>query len=215
MSTNRTDNILSSTIHCTSRVSYPTCQDLGIPYSDFTCDDDGGDATSRRDVGYPNVSDLRQVFKLNGMTYDVRDPNNPFSPYCRIPLPSPFGPYEYGFEPAFIRKRNERERERVRCVNEGYQRLRQHLPIEGKDKRISKVETLRAAIRYIEHLQAVLGRLDSAATTTTGDPDRFQRREGRRQGYERKSEPFGGEQLMEEKQRTDSCHSEDGDDELF
>ncbi|ELT88014.1 hypothetical protein CAPTEDRAFT_80670, partial [Capitella teleta] len=59
-------------------------------------------------------------------------------------------------EPAFIRKRNERERDRVRCVNEGYTRLRQHLPFERKDKRVSKVETLRAAIRYIHHLQSVL-----------------------------------------------------------
>ena len=101
----------------------------------------------------------KPTVRLNGMTYDVRDPNNPFSPYCRIPLPSPFGAYEYGFEPAFIRKRNERERERVRCVNEGYLRLRQHLPVESSDKRISKVETLRCAISYIEHLQELVENL--------------------------------------------------------
>ncbi|KAG7268780.1 hypothetical protein CRUP_034264 [Coryphaenoides rupestris] len=62
------------------------------------------------------------------------------------------------FEPAFIRKRNERERQRVRCVNAGYARLRDHLPAQRfeEKKRLSKVETLRAAIDYIHHLQALL-----------------------------------------------------------
>ena len=62
------------------------------------------------------------------------------------------------FKPAFLRKRNERERQRVRCVNEGYARLRDHLPREVADKRLSKVETLRAAIGYIKQLQEVLER---------------------------------------------------------
>ena len=38
------------------------------------------------------------------------------------------------------------ERHRVRCVNEGHARLRRHLPQELEDKRLSKVEILRAAI---------------------------------------------------------------------
>lgn len=61
-------------------------------------------------------------------------------------------------EPAFLRQRNERERQRVRCVNEGYARLRQHLPRELAGQRLSKVETLRAAIGYIKHLQELLER---------------------------------------------------------
>ncbi|XP_005797311.1 achaete-scute homolog 4 [Xiphophorus maculatus] len=74
-----------------------------------------------------------------------------------FPFPAPFGVCEYSsFEPAFIQKRNERERHRVRCVNEGYARLREHLPQEFEDKRLSKVETLRAAIDYIKHLQGLL-----------------------------------------------------------
>ncbi|KAL2310207.1 hypothetical protein Nmel_006454 [Mimus melanotis] len=56
---------------------------------------------------------------------------------------------EYSYGSAFIRKRNERERQRVRCVNEGYAKLRHHLPKEYLEKRLSKVETLRAAIKYI------------------------------------------------------------------
>ncbi|KFD56594.1 hypothetical protein M513_02698 [Trichuris suis] len=57
-------------------------------------------------------------------------------------------------------KRNERERHRVRCVNEGYERLRNHLPLRNKSKRISKVETLRLAIRYIKYLQDLLAESD-------------------------------------------------------
>lgn len=73
-----------------------------------------------------------------------------------FPFHRHIGVYDYSFEPAFIRKRNERERQRVRCVNEGYARLREHLPQEFEDKRLSKVETLRAAIYYIKHLQSLL-----------------------------------------------------------
>lgn len=61
-----------------------------------------------------------------------------------------------------VRKRNQRERERVRCVNEGYARLLRHLPSENKQKRLSKVETLRKAIQYIKHLQQVLQAADNA-----------------------------------------------------
>ncbi|XP_076812683.1 uncharacterized protein LOC143459414 [Clavelina lepadiformis] len=74
-----------------------------------------------------------------------------------LPFHAAYGMYDYGFEPAFIRKRNERERQRVKCVNEGYARLREHLPEEYAEKRLSKVETLRGAIKYIKQLQNLLG----------------------------------------------------------
>ncbi|XP_030058301.1 achaete-scute homolog 3 [Microcaecilia unicolor] len=67
-----------------------------------------------------------------------------------------FAQYECSYGPAFIRKRNERERQRVKCVNEGYAKLRCHLPEEYTKKRLSKVETLRAAIMYIRQLQSTL-----------------------------------------------------------
>ncbi|XP_028934651.2 achaete-scute homolog 4 [Ornithorhynchus anatinus] len=75
-----------------------------------------------------------------------------------LPLSRQLEASDCAFEPAFIRKRNERERQRVRCVNEGYARLREHLPQELADKRLSKAETLRAAIGYIKHLQSLLDR---------------------------------------------------------
>lgn len=82
-----------------------------------------------------------------------------------VPFPGAFGVYDYPFEPAFIQKRNERERQRVKCVNEGYARLRGHLPGALAEKRLSKVETLRAAIRYIKYLQELL-----RAAPDGGDP---------------------------------------------
>ncbi|XP_069897530.1 achaete-scute homolog 5 [Dipodomys merriami] len=88
-----------------------------------------------------------------------------------LPFPGALGVYDGPFEPAFIQKRNERERQRVRCVNAGYARLRGHLPGARADKRLSKVETLRAAIRYIKHLQGLLGAApDGAAPAGAPEP---------------------------------------------
>ncbi|XP_028285626.1 achaete-scute homolog 5-like [Parambassis ranga] len=88
-----------------------------------------------------------------------------------------FSVYECPFEPAFIQKRNERERQRVKCVNQGYAKLRDHLPGQSADKRLSKVETLRAAIRYIKYLQGLVeledGRCSQgeSPSTSSSSPD--------------------------------------------
>ncbi|XP_006865352.1 PREDICTED: achaete-scute homolog 4 [Chrysochloris asiatica] len=95
---------------------------------------------------------FRVSFQLDGTCWDRAPGGYPRRrPYLPLQL-------QGAFEPAFLRKRNERERQRVRCVNEGYARLRDHLPRELSDKRLSKVETLRAAIGYINHLQELLER---------------------------------------------------------
>uniref|UniRef100_A0A8C3VL55 Achaete-scute family bHLH transcription factor 3 n=1 Tax=Catagonus wagneri TaxID=51154 RepID=A0A8C3VL55_9CETA len=78
---------------------------------------------------------------------------------CTFSFSLPYVDYsrcDYAYGPAFIRKRNERERQRVKCVNEGYAQLRHHLPEGYLEKRLSKVETLRAAIKYINYLQSLL-----------------------------------------------------------
>ncbi|CAD6193751.1 unnamed protein product [Caenorhabditis auriculariae] len=55
-------------------------------------------------------------------------------------------------------KRNERERKRVDQVNQGFNRLRDRVPRQpGCKQKLSKVETLREAARYIQYLQTVLG----------------------------------------------------------
>ncbi|NWS15084.1 ASCL3 protein, partial [Pachyramphus minor] len=84
---------------------------------------------------------------------------NLYSEPCTFPYQMPHSNFhrsEYSYGPAFVRKRNERERQRVKCVNEGYAKLRHHLPKEYLEKWLSKVETLRAAIKYIRYLQSVL-----------------------------------------------------------
>lgn len=59
------------------------------------------------------------------------------------------------WEPSAVRRRNERERLRVRNVNSGFVQLRGKLPLTDKDRnrRLSKVEILRMAISYIRNLQ--------------------------------------------------------------
>ncbi|KAH7725709.1 HLH-14 protein [Aphelenchoides avenae] len=64
-----------------------------------------------------------------------------------------------GKTPTQVQRRNERERRRVQQVNNGYEVLRlQVSPWEKvKNKKLTKSETLKAAIDYIEHLQSLLG----------------------------------------------------------
>ncbi|KAI0217674.1 hypothetical protein LSAT2_030595 [Lamellibrachia satsuma] len=54
-------------------------------------------------------------------------------------------------------KRNERERNRVRHINSTFGVLQRHLPgSTGKTKKLSKVDTLHAAVKYIKYLQEIL-----------------------------------------------------------
>ncbi|KAL1398948.1 hypothetical protein pipiens_002294 [Culex pipiens pipiens] len=53
-----------------------------------------------------------------------------------------------------IERRNQRERVRVRAVNEAFARLRQMVPAtRSAPKRVSKVKTLKRAAEYIGVLQ--------------------------------------------------------------
>ncbi|XP_062898550.1 achaete-scute homolog 5-like [Mobula hypostoma] len=92
-----------------------------------------------------------------------------------MPFHGHFGVYDCPFEPAFIQKRNERERQRVKCVNEGYARLRDHLPGPLSEKRLSKVETLRAAVRYIKYLQDLLSHNPESSPQLSKEPQRDRR----------------------------------------
>ncbi|XP_078000373.1 uncharacterized protein LOC144452994 [Glandiceps talaboti] len=59
-------------------------------------------------------------------------------------------------EPHLVARRNARERRRVQMVNDGFLRLRRHVPTDPRNKKLSKVKTLRSAINYILHLQQLL-----------------------------------------------------------
>ncbi|CAH1635306.1 unnamed protein product [Spodoptera littoralis] len=70
--------------------------------------------------------------------------------------------------PLAVARRNARERNRVRQVNDGFAALRRHIPEEvaaafenansnrGANKKLSKVETLRMAVEYIRNLENLL-----------------------------------------------------------
>ncbi|CAH0382477.1 unnamed protein product [Bemisia tabaci] len=69
-------------------------------------------------------------------------------------------------QPASVARRNARERNRVKQVNNGFATLRSHIPVQGSynqnsssrssNKKLSKVETLRMAVEYIRSLQELL-----------------------------------------------------------
>lgn len=131
------------------KISSPTCEDLGIPNeADEIC----LPIFPPRMIKNPSlhIDGIRYEATLKGYSTKI----DPYSPICMIPLPFPLGGDHA--EPNFVRRRNERERDRVKCVNEGYQILKEHLPIERKNKRVSKVEILRFAIDYIKHLRDIL-----------------------------------------------------------
>ncbi|KAM7084862.1 achaete-scute homolog 2 [Molossus nigricans] len=75
---------------------------------------------------------------------------------------------ETGGGAAAVARRNERERNRVKLVNLGFQALRQHVPHGGASKKLSKVETLRSAVEYIGALQSLLAEHDTVRAALAG-----------------------------------------------
>ncbi|KAH9525033.1 hypothetical protein Btru_000156 [Bulinus truncatus] len=59
-------------------------------------------------------------------------------------------------KPASVSRRNARERNRVKQVNQGFETLREHVPNGKKNKKMSKVQTLRSAAQYIKDLYMIL-----------------------------------------------------------
>lgn len=87
---------------------------------------------------------------------------------------------QYGTtQPPSVQRRNARERNRVKQVNNGFANLRQHIPTDvvqaltnggrGASKKLSKVDTLRLAVEYIRRLQVLLddGENDTASTSSS------------------------------------------------
>ncbi|XP_020283395.1 achaete-scute homolog 2-like [Pseudomyrmex gracilis] len=79
--------------------------------------------------------------------------------------------------PVAVARRNARERNRVKQVNNGFATLRQHIPSHiaagygDRGKKLSKVETLRMAVEYIRGLQRLLAEADGVeyeSKTTVG-----------------------------------------------
>ncbi|EDW05608.1 achaete-scute complex protein T4 [Drosophila mojavensis] len=80
-----------------------------------------------------------------------------------------------------VQRRNARERNRVKQVNNSFARLRQHIPQSiiadltkgggrGPHKKISKVDTLRIAVEYIRRLQDLVDDLNGGPSTNSCTP---------------------------------------------
>jgi achaete-scute complex protein len=92
--------------------------------------------------------------------------------------------YNYGAmqypatQTASVQRRNARERNRVKQVNNGFSNLRQHIPQtvitaltkggRGASKKLSKVDTLRLAVEYIRSLKDVLEDGENSESTNAG-----------------------------------------------
>ncbi|XP_067951255.1 achaete-scute homolog 1b-like [Watersipora subatra] len=63
--------------------------------------------------------------------------------------------------PQSITRRNTRERNRVRAVNQGFVTLANHVPLHLRSKKMSKVDTLKAAMVYIQELTEALDNTDA------------------------------------------------------
>ena len=77
----------------------------------------------------------------------------------------------FQMEPSAVARRNERERNRVRMVNDGFSCLRQHIPYFPDKKKLSKVETLRCAVAYIKHLQDLITEHDSSSAESLANSE--------------------------------------------
>nr|AAN85110.1 transcription factor Ash1 [Podocoryna carnea] len=63
-------------------------------------------------------------------------------------------------DPVAVARRNERERNRVKQVNDGFDALRKKVPFLPDKKKLSKVEILRYAMMYIRDLKGVVEEYD-------------------------------------------------------
>ncbi|XP_068628000.1 achaete-scute complex protein T5-like [Battus philenor] len=90
-------------------------------------------------------------------------------PYMKYSYKIPCG----GVQSASIARRNARERNRVKQVNDGFNALRRRLPAavvaalsggarRGSGKKLSKVDTLRMVVEYIKYLQRLIDESDAA-----------------------------------------------------
>jgi achaete-scute complex protein len=71
--------------------------------------------------------------------------------------------------PAKVQRRNLRERNRVKQVNSGFDMLRSHIPSAAKHKKMSKVDTLRHAVEYIQNLQTMLTEQENVVSKQHSD----------------------------------------------
>lgn len=99
--------------------------------------------------------------------------NSPINCKRKLDFTQACQPELYGLKPGqqiTVARRNERERNRVKLINMTFATLRDHLPYEpdtSKNKKMSKVDTLKAAINYIKYLQELVDNHDAVNAVLT------------------------------------------------
>jgi len=78
-------------------------------------------------------------------------------------------------DPVAVARRNERERNRVKQVNDGFNELRKKIPYIPEKKKFSKVEILRFAMTYIRELQGLIEETGKDEVKSS-DPSEFEER---------------------------------------
>ena len=75
-------------------------------------------------------------------------------------------------DPIAVARRNERERNRVKQVNDGFDALRKKIPHLAEKKKLPKVEILRFAMRYIRELQRLIDEHDERSNAGDAEVDK-------------------------------------------
>ncbi len=115
----------------------------------------------------PKMDNSHSPPALVSSTSNQQQPRNcrrkiAFHPTLGYAIPPPL--------PAKVARRNERERKRVKQVNCGFDYLRSHIPSAAKQKKMSKVDTLRHAVEYIQSLQRMLSEQSGSETPNRETP---------------------------------------------
>lgn len=115
----------------------------------------------------PNPS--QTVLTSNGANQVINLPKKKYN-YGSMPYPAT--------QTVSVQRRNARERNRVKQVNNGFSNLRQHIPQtvitaltkggRGAAKKLSKVDTLRLAVEYIRSLKDMLDDSENSESSTSG-----------------------------------------------
>lgn len=121
-------------------------------------------AQDNASAGHPNAASAAAGFQSKTKVLKRQRSSSPELLRCKRRLT--FNGLGYSIpqqQPVAVARRNERERNRVKQVNMGFQTLRQHVPNGAANKKMSKVETLRSAVEYIRALQQLLDEHDAVS----------------------------------------------------
>lgn len=147
-------------------------QNLAMHPSNFVILQPNTMQKSQQMYGKRPIAPAPTVLTANGANQvQINVPKKKYN-YGQIPYPAT--------QTASVQRRNARERNRVKQVNNGFSNLRQHIPQQvitaltkggrGASKKLSKVDTLKLAVEYIRSLKDLLEdgeNSDSASASTS------------------------------------------------